>query len=214
MKIILDSETTGLQADKNTLLQLSIIDDANKILFNEYFKPTSEHFAGPLLEDWKIAATINGITPERVQNSLSLDSYRDEIQSILNQADEILIYNANFDVGFMKSHGFIFKDSTKITDVMKEFSVYKLKNKRFKLSDAASEFNFSFFAHDSLEDVKATLVVHNGVNNIFNKNIFFKYFYYIIKIYFKYFIGTSKTLFYARCRGIWWVSLEIIKKFL
>lgn len=186
MKIILDTETTGLHSDKNTLLQLSIIDDANELLFNKYFKPASEHFAGPLLEDWKIAATINGITPERVQNCLSLDSYRDEIQSILDQADEILIYNANFDVSFMKSHGFSFKSSTKITDVMKEYSCYKLKHKRFKLSDAASEFGYTFSAHDSLEDVKATLVVHNEVNKIFNKNIFIKYFYYIIKIYFKY----------------------------
>ena len=187
MKIILDTETTGLKADHNALLQLSIIDDANKILFNEYFKPTSEHFTGNLLEDWKIAATINGITPERVKDCLPLDSYRDEIQSILNQADEILIYNANFDVSFMKSHGFTFKTSTKIIDVMKEYSCYKLKNKRFKLSDAASEFNFSFSAHDSLEDVKATLVVHNKVNKFFNRNVFIKYFYYIIKIYFKYF---------------------------
>ena len=187
MKIILDTETTGLKADHNALLQLSIIDDAKKIIFNEYFKPAQKHFAGTLLEDWKIAATINGITPERVQNCLSLDSYRDEIQSILYQADEILIYNANFVVGFMKSHGFSFKPSTKITDVMKEFSVYKLKNKRFKLGDAASEFGYAFSAHDSLEDVKATLVVHNEVNKIFNKNIFIKYFYTIIKIYFKYF---------------------------
>lgn len=140
MKIILDTETTGLHSDKNTLLQLSIIDDANELLFNKYFKPASEHFAGPLLEDWKIAATINGITPKRVQNCLSLDSYRDEIQSILDRADEILIYNANFDVSFMKSHGFTFKTSTKIIDVMKEYSVYKLKNKRFNLSVAASEF--------------------------------------------------------------------------
>ena len=187
MKIILDTETTGLQADKNTLLQLSIIDDTNKVMFNEYFKPAQEHFTSTQLEDWKIAATINGITPERVKDCLPLESYRDDIQAILDKADEILIYNANFDVSFMKSHGFTFKDSTKITDVMKEYSVYKLKNKRFKLSDAASEFNFSFSAHDSLEDVKATLVVHNEVNKFFYRNVFFKYFYYIIKIYFKYF---------------------------
>lgn len=187
MKIILDSETTGLQADKNTLLQLSIIDDANKILFNKYFKPSDEHFSGELLQDWRKAATINAITPERVINCSSLDSYRDEIQSILDKADEILIYNANFDISFMKSHGFSFKESCKITDVMKEYSVYKLKNKRFKLSAAASEFGYTFTAHDALEDVKATLVVHNEVNKFFNKNIFIKYFYYIIKICFKYF---------------------------
>ncbi|MDD7287497.1 MAG: 3'-5' exonuclease [Succinivibrio sp.] len=187
MKIILDTETTGLKADHNALLQLSIINEANKPLFNAYFKPSDDHFSGKLLQDWKIAATINGITPEKVKDCLPLDSYREKIQSILNQADEILIYNANFDVGFMKSHGFSFKDSTKITDVMKEFSCYKLKNKRFKLSVAASEFGYTFSAHDSLEDVKATLVVHNCVNKIFNKNVFIKYFYHIIKIYFKYF---------------------------
>ena len=70
---------------------------------------------------------------------------------------------------------------------MKEYSVYKLKNKRFKLSAAASEFDYTFSAHDSLEDVKATLVVHNEVNKFFYRNVFIKYFYYIIKIYFKYF---------------------------
>ena len=186
MKIILDTETTGLKADHNALLQLSIINEANKPLFNAYFKPSDDHFSGKLLQDWKIAATINGITPEKVKDCLPLDSYRDEIQSILDQADEILIYNANFDISFMKSHGFSFKTSTKIIDVMKEYSLYKLKNKRFKLSDAASEFGYKFSAHDSLEDVKATLVVHNEVNKFFNKNIFIKYFYYIIKICFKY----------------------------
>ena len=105
---------------------------------------------------------------------------------VFDKADEILIYNANFDISFMKSHGFSFKESCKITDVMKEYSVYKLKNKRFKLSAAASEFGYTFTAHDALEDVKATLVVHNEVNKFFNKNIFIKYFYYIIKICFKY----------------------------
>ena len=187
MKIILDTETTGLHSDQNSLLQLSIIDDSNKLMFNEYFKPGKEHYTGHLLEDWTKAATINGITPERVKDCLPLDSYRDEIQSILNKADEILIYNANFDVGFLKSHDFSIKSTTKIIDVMKEYSLYKLKNKRFKLSDAASEFGYAFSAHDSLEDVKATLVVHNEVNKFFNKNIFIKYFYYIIKIHFKYF---------------------------
>ena len=80
MKIILDTETTGLKADHNALLQLSIINETNKPLFNAYFKPSDDHFSGKLLQDWKIAATINGITPEKVKDCLPLDSYREKIQ--------------------------------------------------------------------------------------------------------------------------------------
>lgn len=169
-KIVLDTETTGLSPSKNTIVQLSIIDGNNVTLFNEYFKPSKEHYSGALFDSWMQASNITGITPEKVENSHSIDFYREKIQSILDNADEILIYNAKFDVGFMKSHGFTFKPTTTITDVMLEYSNYKKvinpkygDYKWFKLVEAASEFNYDFGAHDSLEDVKATLFVHNEI---------------------------------------------------
>lgn len=39
MKLIFDTETTGLDPMRDEILQLSIIDENENVLFNDYLKP-------------------------------------------------------------------------------------------------------------------------------------------------------------------------------
>ena len=58
--IVIDTETTGLDPEKDELLQVSIIDIDGNELFNSYFKPHAI--------SWHEAEKVNHISPEMVQN--------------------------------------------------------------------------------------------------------------------------------------------------
>lgn len=45
-KIVIDTETTGLNAKTDELLQVSIIDTDGNVLFDSYFKPTRHAHSG------------------------------------------------------------------------------------------------------------------------------------------------------------------------
>ena len=161
MKIVLDTETTGLDKMTNAILQLAIIDDNGNELFNQMFRPEEKHFKQKGLQyDWGQASEINNIYPSDVENCEPIETYKEEIQKILDSADEILGYNVKVDLGFLRANGFKIKKDTVITDVMKEYSDYVGDKKRFKLSHVCEQFKYKYDAHDSLNDVKATLVVH------------------------------------------------------
>lgn len=42
-RIVIDTETTGLDPEKDELLQVSIIDDEGNVLFNSLFRPERTH---------------------------------------------------------------------------------------------------------------------------------------------------------------------------
>lgn len=56
-EIVIDTETTGLDADTDELLQVSIIDSQGNTLFNSYIKPL-------FTENWDEAMAVNHITPK------------------------------------------------------------------------------------------------------------------------------------------------------
>lgn len=157
--IILDTETTGLNQSCDEILQLSIIDDNSTILFNEYFKPKSK-------ENWTDAERIHKISPSDVKDCKEIDSYRHDLQSIFNEADTIIGYNINFDLGFIKNAGFKINKDANIIDVMEVFSpIYGEWNDYFqsytwqKLTVCADYYGYKWeeAAHNALADCKATL---------------------------------------------------------
>lgn len=158
--VVLDLETTGFNKYDDEIVQVSIIDQDENVLLNEYCKP--EHKT-----EWPEAATVTGITPEIVADKKPFAFYAPVVEDILNNAEMILIYNAGFDAAFLHAKGLEFDDSI-IRDVMLEFAeIYGDWNDYFqnfkwqKLSTAANYYGYKFKAHDSLEDVKATLYVFN-----------------------------------------------------
>lgn len=164
MKIILDTETTGLTAGKDELLQVSIIDENGRTIIDSYVKPTS-------CTEWPEAMAVNHITPEMVEDAPTIRyaALHDQIQAALNAADAIIGYNTAFDIGFLEAAGFEIPDRPQI-DVMREFAevygeVSEAHNdyKWQKLTTAAAYYDYQWpiEAHNSLADCQATLYVYN-----------------------------------------------------
>lgn len=164
MTIILDTETTGLRAGEDELLQISIIDDSGEVLIDQYLQPS--------VEEWPEAAAINHIYPDMVRNCPHVwdPAVHDRIQRVLDDADLIIGYNTQFDLGFLLAAGFEIPAVTQI-DVMLEFAeVYGEYNEEYgsykwqKLKTAAAYYGYNWDvadAHNSLGDCYATLFVYN-----------------------------------------------------
>lgn len=162
MKIIcLDTETTGLDRQKDEILQLSIIDGDGNVLFDKFLKPLNRR-------SWAAAEKINGISPADVANCKSLIYYKSEIESILLDADVIVGYNIiGFDFPMLFNNGI--KNEVKINsvvcDVMEEYALIngEIDDRRGgfrfkKLKDCAEYFKYPCSTwHNALDDAKATL---------------------------------------------------------
>lgn len=156
--IVLDTETTGLNAAEDELLQVSIIDEEGNVLFDSYIRPTQH-------TEWAEAEHINHITPEMVADAPIIAEVMLEITDILKRYDKIVGYNVRFDADFLKNNGAEFADNTNFVDSMKIFSLYfSADNKRCKLTEAADYFCYDWSehkeAHNSLGDCFATLYVY------------------------------------------------------
>lgn len=156
--IVLDTETTGLNAAEDELLQVSIIDNEGAVLFDSYIKPTQH-------TEWAEAERINHISPDMVANSPSIEEVMPEINNILKQYDKIVGYNVKFDTDFLENNRARFAEGTNFVDAMKIFSLYNTHdNKRHKLTEVADYFCYDWSeheeAHNSLGDCYATLYVY------------------------------------------------------
>lgn len=160
--LILDTETTGLDATEDEILQLSAIDGNGTPLLDSYIKP--QHH-----KSWDEAMKKNHITPDMVKDAPAFSEFRGKIQKLIDGADLIISYNGKFDMDFLQMNGIKVNPEIPHLDVMKVFKSIdrekpadgsKLRN---RLEDAAKHFGISFNAHDSLEDTKATLKVAKKV---------------------------------------------------
>lgn len=161
--IVLDTETTGLNAAEDELLQVSIIDNEGAVLFDSYIRPTQH-------TEWAEAERINHISPEMVADSPTIAEVMPEINDILKKYDKIVGYNVRFDADFLKHNGAEFLN-TENADAMKMFApIYGECNdqrgsyKWQKLTTAADYYGYDWSAHEeahnSLGDCYATLYVY------------------------------------------------------
>ena len=164
-EIVIDTETTGLNADADELLQVSIIDSQGNTLFNSYIKPL-------FTENWDGAMAVNHITPEMVANAPNILEVKQEINRILNSANIIVGYNTNFDLSFLSAVG-IENSNAIIVDVMilfaeiyGEWSEIHNDYKWQKLTKCAEYYGYDWgnsTAHNSLNDCQATLYAYNAI---------------------------------------------------
>ena len=158
--ICLDIETTGLYSGVDELLQLSMIDGNGKALFNKYIRPKE-------IVTWPEAECIHGISPQMVADKPTIDSYIDQVNTLIEGAELLIGYNIlQFDLEFLRCAGIIIPDDIEVYDVMLEFApIYGEWSECHqnytwqKLSVCAGfyEYNGTGEYHNSLEDVKATL---------------------------------------------------------
>lgn len=156
MIAVIDFETTGLKAGIDEVLQVSIIDGEYNTLLTTYCRPNNK-------DSWEEAQRIHGITPLTVANELAFEKYVPVVRDILDRADEVIAYNADFENGFLKAYG-IYIDPGKWIDPMimfariyGEYDNFHDSYKWQSLAKCAKYYGYEFKAHDSLEDVKATL---------------------------------------------------------
>lgn len=171
MKIVIDTETTGLHPEQgDEILQISIIDaDTKTVVFNELIQPTTAN-------QWPEAMAVNHITPEDVADKPTISAYKDELDVIFSGADEIIGYNTPFDLDFLSiCAGVHPRDDCKIVDVMQEyaenygvFDTVKQRYKWIKLIEAAEHMGYDWdiaHPHDSLGDVYATLYIYRTLRD-------------------------------------------------
>lgn len=154
--IVFDVETTGINPEVDEILQLSIIDSCENVLFNSYLKPY-------FIKQWPEAQAVHGIAPDDIVHAPHPHEVADLVRSIFDDADIHIAYNGLFDKQFLKRWNISFSHA-QYFDVMYDFApIYGEYNHYFKnykwqqLSVCADYYGYKFNAHDALEDVKATL---------------------------------------------------------
>jgi len=168
-----DTETTGLNAKKQDIIQLAYLVDINGEIKEEgnfYIQPFDYktidngalELSGIKIEDLKTYPK-----PQLIYSKLVniLDKYVDKY----NRKDKFHSagYNVRFDVDFLRE--FFFKNNNKYYGSYFDYHVldpitflyfmeYKglIKLENYKLETVAKYFNINFEAHNALEDIKTT----------------------------------------------------------
>jgi DNA polymerase III subunit epsilon len=96
-QIILDTETTGLQADQgHRIIEIGCLELINR-------RPTGNNlhlYINPQRDIDEGALAVHGLTREFLSDHPTFDKIKDQVIEFVRGA-EILIHNANFDVGFL-----------------------------------------------------------------------------------------------------------------
>ena len=146
-RIVIDTETTGLDPRYDEILQLSIVGPSGETLWNRKYKPAH-------VESWPEAARINHIRKSDVKNLKPIQEDMEQIQQIVDRAKRVYAWNAVFDLSFLAEAG-LRTSRGKTIDSMRLYAQRWHGRDYCKLSKAAEETGFEYHAHDSLEDSKA-----------------------------------------------------------
>lgn len=168
-RIILDTETTGLNPLHDEILQLAIIDaDTGEILLNRRYGTTQ-------VREWPAAEAVNHISPADVEGLPPLSDPDEQTRAaeIIAGADWVGGWNINFDLSMLWGYQIAPRDDAKIIDVMqldaelcglvvpsKDGNGFESKWR--KLKDAATFWGYISFSgdyHDALTDCRATMSV-------------------------------------------------------
>ena len=99
-QIVLDTETTGLEvSDGHRIIEIGAVELVDRRLtgnnYHQYINPEREIDAG--------AVEIHGITSEFLADKPFFNQVAQDFVSYMEGADELIIHNAPFDVGFLNA---------------------------------------------------------------------------------------------------------------
>jgi len=98
IEVILDTETTGLSADKDRIVEIACVELSNHI-------PTKNIFHTFLNPETKVSAdafSVHGYSNEFLSNK---PKFKDVVKDFLNfiKDKKLIIHNADFDLGFLNN---------------------------------------------------------------------------------------------------------------
>lgn len=149
----IDTETTGLDAENDEVLQLAIVKLDGTVAYTHLFKPVRA-------ERWDEAMKVNHITPEMVSDEPSLLDEKERIESVFESVDIIAGWNVLYDLEMLYACGIDFPSSVLFCDLMpafcdawrKEHPEYPLDRSRERLVRATQWLGIRHNAHDALGD--------------------------------------------------------------
>lgn len=120
MKVVFcDTETTGLDPEKDELLEVAIIDEVGSVLLHSLVKPAR-------LTEWPEAEAVNGITPAMVAHAPTLQELAPQIAQVL-RGKRVVMYHAGFDSEFLRPclEGLTLEQDYQIDCAMRRFSAVR-----------------------------------------------------------------------------------------
>jgi DNA polymerase-3 subunit alpha len=172
--LYLDSETTGLDSQKNDIIQIAcipVIDGVQGQTFNQYCQPINYS----TVEEEAIA--IHGISIEQMKTFQSpsdmLKKFEAYIRSF-NVKFTLAGYNVGFDKGFLTSMfakmgvPSLYRElfDSDIHDTMMRAKLAKGLSKNPRLSKLAEEYGIHINAHDALSDIEATIKIDKIISKM------------------------------------------------
>lgn len=166
--VVIHIDTTGLDEEKDEILQITIINGYGEVLLDSYVKPLHRR-------KWENAEKMNNISPSIVfkRGVPKIEDLKPKILEILNNSEKILLYNADFVLRFLAyaidldvDRKFVEHEcdenlldyQNKVIDVMFLFANDYNHHRRSRLLPANNQFDFpEKDIRDHFYDVNATL---------------------------------------------------------
>lgn len=156
MRIVIDTETTGLDWGSDELLQVAVTDGDGAELLNRFYRPRH-------VQRWPEAQAVNGISPEDVAGCPHADGDRELIQGLVDKAAQVCVYNAEFDTAFLAAIGVDFDAADvhcTMLDYAELFGEWDERHGDYKWQKLAAAAERTGYvsaggcAHDALEDCR------------------------------------------------------------
>lgn len=162
--VFLDIETTSYNDNSakydNDILQVSIIDENEDVLIDQYCKPRKK-------ESWENASKINSIYFSAVSDCPRFLDVKPYVQDIFERADKIVVFDYYFVKDYLEKYKFDlhkFRLTTPVYELRQYNVAHGIENPKWMtLENAADQFDLIYDRNNSLEDARTILKIYNFI---------------------------------------------------
>lgn len=162
--VFLDIETTSYNDNSakydNDILQVSIIDENEDVLIDQYCKPRKK-------ESWENASKINSIYFSAVSDCPRFLDVKPYVQDIFERADKIVVFDYYFVKDYLEKYKFDlhkFRLTTPVYELRQYNVAHGIENPKWMtLENTADQFDLIYDRNNSLEDARAILKIYNFI---------------------------------------------------
>lgn len=162
--VFLDIETTSYNDNSakydNDILQVSIIDENEDVLIDQYCKPRKK-------ESWENASKINSIYFSAVSDCPRFLDVKPYVQDIFERADKIVVFDYYFVKDYLEKYKFDlhkFRLTTPVYELRQYNVAHGIENPKWMtLENSADQFDLIYDRNNSLEDARAILKIYNFI---------------------------------------------------